>query len=188
MQVDQIKNIFNVITVVLFVIAYVVKGIFVATQAVMFVTVVSFAYLYFYARSSIQWEDYMKLVFITVLGGITLWLKDDFFIKLKLTAGMWVLAITQYISSKYYNKSWVAMLCQLENVSDTFYRVYDDSLAFFYFFMGCVNIAVALYCSTHTWVLFKTLGLSIAQLAFLGVIFVLLQRQKLRQASSKVVE
>lgn len=108
---------------------------------------------------------------LLILGGISLICQKEIFIKWKLTLVYWILAIIFLITQIFGKKS---IIEKLNNNTIELPKKILDLLGvlwiLFFIFMGILNLYVAYYFDTNTWVNFKlfgTLGLM--------VLFVLLQ-------------
>jgi intracellular septation protein len=110
----------------------------------------------------------ITLALITVLGGATLLLHDDVFIKWKPTVVNWLFALvflaSQWFGSKPLIQRMMEHGIQLEPVSK--WRVLNSAWAVFFIFMGALNLYVAFNFSQDTWVNFKLFGLMGLTLAF----------------------
>ncbi len=108
---------------------------------------------------------------LLILGGISLICKKEIFIKWKLTAVYWILAIAFLITQIFGKKSIIEKLNN--NIIELPKKIWDllgVLWILFFILMGILNLYVVYYFDTNTWVNFKlfgTLGLMI--------LFVLLQ-------------
>jgi intracellular septation protein len=145
--------------VVLFFIAFKVKGIFVATMVAMAASVIQIGYMYFKHRK-VEPMMWLSLTIILVFGGATLILHDETFIKWKPTVLYWLfflgLAGGQFIFRKNAIK---AMLEKQIVLSEPVWLKLNLSWMLFFLILGCVNLYVAYSFSTEIWVNFKMFGI-----------------------------
>ncbi len=110
---------------------------------------------------------WMSLVIITVMGGLTVWLQSEVFIKWKPTllygAFALVLALGQWVGGKNLLRSMLGQEIRLPD--PVWHRLL---LAWVGFFVGAalLNLWVAYSFDTSTWVNFKVFGLIALTLAF----------------------
>ena len=99
------------------------------------------------------------------MGGATLYLKDERFIKLKPTAVYGILALFMATSQFIGKKTLVQRLLETNiNLPNKVWRQLNCGWVIFFSAMGVVNLWVAYQFSTNVWVNFKlfgTLGLTI---------------------------
>ncbi len=112
---------------------------------------------------------------ITVLGGATLLLHDDTFIKWKPTVLYWIFSATLLLSQWIFKKNLMRQLMQ-EKISlptQAWNRV-NLSWSVFFAVLGVLNLYVAFNFPTETWVNFKLFGAT-----GLMFVFILLQAMAL---------
>lgn len=111
------------------------------------------------------------LVLIVVLGGATLYLRDEMFIKWKPTAVNWlfglVFLVTQFVGSKPLVRR---MMESNISLPDPVWTRLNMSWVVFFVAMGLVNLYVVYNFDTSTWVNFKLFGM-----LGLTVVFVVIQ-------------
>lgn len=161
------KLLFDFFPIVLFFIVYKKFGIYPATAAVI---VTSALQVLFY------WVKYRRidsLILITsaiviILGGITLFAKDEMFIKWKPTVIYWVSAIV-FLASQYIGKKNLIqrMLDNNINIPSAIWRRLNFSWVIFFSLLGFVNIYIIYHYSTDTWVNFKLIGIMGLTIAFI---------------------
>ncbi|MBE0471076.1 MAG: septation protein A [Methyloprofundus sp.] len=164
------KILFDFFPIVLFFIAYKNYDLYVATAVVIAATVVQVAYSWFKLRKveTMQWAT---LGLMIVMGGATLYLQDEQFIKWKLTIIEWlfggVLLGSQFIGKKTIMEKMMGANLELPK---KIWSVLNTVWGLFFIGVGAVNIYVMFNYDTETWVDFKTFGVP----ALMGV-FILLQ-------------
>jgi len=110
------------------------------------------------------------LVIVVVLGGLTIWLNNEDFIKWKPTVYNWVLAATMLVTQFVFRRNPLkAMLGnQLELPQPVWFRLTLAYIAFF-IAIGALNLYVAFHYPTPTWVNFKVFVLTGLLLVFVVV-------------------
>ena len=102
---------------------------------------------------------WISLALVVVLGGLTVWLRSETFIKWKPTGLYWAMGLSFLISQFVLRKNLLKLMLgeQLQLPEPVWARL---SLAWVGFFaaMGVVNLWVAYTFSTDTWVNFKLFG------------------------------
>jgi intracellular septation protein len=102
---------------------------------------------------------WISLALVTVLGGLTVWLHSETFIKWKPTGLYWAMGLSFLISQFLLGRNLLKLMLgeQLQLPEPVWTRL---SLAWAAFFaaMGAINLWVAYTFSTDTWVNFKLFG------------------------------
>jgi intracellular septation protein len=102
----------------------------------------------------------VTLLLILVLGGATLWLQDERFIKWKPTAVNWAFAIAFLISEFIGQKNLVRRMMEAQvKLPDAIWTRLNLSWVAFFASMGVANLYVAFNFETSIWVNFKLFGL-----------------------------
>lgn len=142
---------------VLFFAANAYGGIYAATGVFMAATLASLAAMWLLARR-IAVMPLVSALVVMVFGGLTLWLQDDHFIKLKPTmvnAAFGVLLLGGLVFKKpllpYVFDGMVTL-------TDDGWRALTIRWGLFFLVMAVVNEVVWRSFSTDTWVAFKTFG------------------------------
>src|SRR5690606_27200917 len=96
---------------------------------------------------------WITLMFIVVLGGATLYLHDEIFIKWKPTAVYWILAII-FLLSRYIGQKTLVQRMLDKNIElpKPIWHKLNASWYTFFFIMGLLNIFVVYNFDTNTWV------------------------------------
>jgi len=153
------KLLFDFFPIVLFFIAYKVWGIYVATATVIGASLVQ-VIAYWLKKRRFETMHLITLALITVLGGATLLLQNELFIKWKPTAINWAFAIiflgSHFIGSKTIIQRMMQNNIQLPNVV---WKRLNMSWVGFFSLMGAVNLYVVYHFDTNTWVNFKLFGM-----------------------------
>lgn len=165
----------NVICLSAFIITYLLSNIYLATWVLIGC---SLALLVLYKFTiGISNKHYIVTASICALGGLTLWFQNDLFIKIKPTLVFCTLSVTMAISHYGYQKSWSTPLLQptLPDLPEHLFDLIDKIMILFYAIIGLINLIVAFYCTTHMWMLFKTVGILSINLSFFALMFTYLQ-------------
>ena len=158
------KFLFDFFPVLAFFIAYYLpddraQAIYTATATAIIASVLQIG-IYWYRNRRVEKMHLITLVLILVLGGATLLLKDERFIKWKPTAVYWVFAMvilgSQYLAGKNIIRGMLGTQIELP---DSAWKPLNLSWAVFFILVGIINIYVAFSFSTEIWVNFKMFGM-----------------------------
>ncbi len=161
------KLLFDFFPILLFFIAFKLFGIFIATAVTMAASLVQVAaYWLIYRR--FESLHLITLAMVILLGGSTLLLHNELFIKWKPTAIYWVFALL-FLTSRYIGqKTLIQRLLDGKLTLPTLvWRRLNLSWIWFFALMGALNIYVLYNFSTSTWVNFKLFGTMGMTLLFL---------------------
>jgi len=144
--------------IVIFFIAYYTGDLFMATGAIMIATLVALAVSYLFERK-IPMMPLVTAIIIGVFGGLTIWLKDETFIKMKPTIiqilfGLALLAGLAF--DKLFLKSVLGAIWELPRAA---WRTLTLRFALFFFVMAILNEVVWRTQTTDFWVNFKVFGI-----------------------------
>jgi intracellular septation protein len=121
-------------------------------------------------RQKIDTLLWVNLGIVVVLGGLTVWLNNETFIKWKPTVYYWVAAVamlaTQYVFRR--NPLQALMGSQIE-LPDLVWRRLTWAYIGFFAAMGVLNLYVAFNYPTSTWVNFKVFALTGLMFVFMIV-------------------
>jgi intracellular septation protein len=160
------KFLFDLFPVILFFIAFKVKGIYVATAVAIVASFVQIGWLWLRGRK-IDTMLWVSLVIIVVFGSATLLLHDETFIKWKPTVLYWMFALVLSVSALFFRKNLIrVMLGEQVQMPDSAWNKLNFSWAGFFACMGFLNLYVAFNYTTYTWVDFKLFGGMGLMLAF----------------------
>lgn len=156
--------------VLLFFLIYKFKGLYFATGAFICASFIQIG-VHWYRFRRFEQMHIITFVLGVLLGGATLLLHDELFIKWKPTAIYWAFAIafiaTQYIGEKPLIKR---MLEDNIKLPPKVWTIVNISWAIFFTIMGILNLYVVYNYTTNTWVNFKFFGIF-----GLTIVFVVLQ-------------
>lgn len=152
------KLLFDFFPILLFFIAFKFYGIFYATAVAMIASLLQVGAFWFKHRR-FELMHIVTLVCVVLLGGATLLLHNDVFIKWKPTAIYWIFSLlflgTQFIGNKTLIQRLMEEKIELPALIWTRLNI---SWAIFFVLMGIANLLVAYYFSTDIWVDFKLFG------------------------------
>jgi intracellular septation protein len=153
-----------------FFIAYLMRGLFVATAVLIAATAVVLAVDWLRERR-VPPMHVLSAVLVLIFGGATLLLHDRHFIQWKATVLFWLLSLA-FIGSFWVGERTLAerfLGSALEGrlpVNAALWRKLNAWSALFYALLGAANLAVAYYASERAWVNFKIFGLTLLTFAF----------------------
>ena len=163
-----------------FFIAYSIADLFVATASIMVATALALALSYIMERR-IPMMPLITAGIIGVFGGLTLWLQDEAFIKMKPTIIQVIIGTVLYsglLTKRLFLKS---LMGAAWHITDEGWRVLTVRFALFFFLMGALNEVVWRTQSTDLWVNFKVFGLM-----GLTIVFILTQLPLLKRFAIEV--
>ncbi|MDY6994092.1 MAG: septation protein A [Pseudomonadota bacterium] len=171
------KFLFDFFPILLFFVAYHWYGIFIATAVAIIASFFQVGFFWFKHRR-VENMHVVTLILITVLGGATLILQDEIFIKWKPSVVNWAFALAFFMSQFIGKKPLIQrmMETQIKLSSPKIWHYLNMGWSLFFLVLGIVNLYVAFNFDTTTWVNFKLFG--IMGLTF---IFVILQAIYLAQ-------
>lgn len=158
---------FDFLPILLFFIAYKFYGIYTATVVVMVATTVQVAVMWLLYKR-VEKMLLFSLGLIVVLGGATLLLHDESFVKWKPSVLNWAFAVV-FLGSQYIGKKSMVERIMGQNISlpaEIWTRL-NLSWVIFFAALGFANIYVAFNYSTDIWVDFKLFGMMGLTLAFI---------------------
>jgi len=168
--------------IAVFFIAYYGGGLFVATASIMVATLVVLTISYIVERR-IPMMPLITAVIVGVFGGLTLWLQDETFIKMKPTiiqAIFGTILIGGLLAKKLFLKS---LMGSAWRITDQGWRVLTLRFALFFFTMAALNETVWRTQSTDFWVNFKVFGLMGVTFGFILTQLPLLKQFALEDSS-----
>jgi intracellular septation protein len=160
------KLLFDLFPVILFFAVFKLFGIFAATAAAIGATVLQIAWTK-WRHGKVDTMLWVSFGIIALLGGATLALHDETFIKWKPTVLYWVFSCTLLISDLVFKKNLMrAMLHEKIALPVRVWHYVNLSWSLFFAVLGVVNLYVALNYSTDGWVDFKLFGATGMMLVF----------------------
>jgi intracellular septation protein len=163
-----VKLLVDLFPVILFFVAFKIKGIFVATAVAIVASVAQVGWMYF-AKKRVEPAALIGLVVIVVFGGLTILLKNETFIKWKPSVLYTLFALILLVGQVGFGRNFMQVLlgAQMPLPRVVWDRLNVAWMAFFAALAGA-NLYVAYHFPTAAWVNFKLFG--IMGLIFLFVI------------------
>ena len=161
-----------------FLLAYETRGLLAATAALMLATAVALLLSWIYTRK-LPVVPVVTAVIVGIFGGLTLWLHDDTFIKLKPTIiyGLFAAALLGgLVSGRPLLKSVMGEALPLDDLG---WRRLSLRFALFFVVMALANEVVRRVVTTDLWVLWKVPGSIVLTFLFMLAQTPLIQRHKL---------
>ena len=110
-------------------------------------------------RRKIEPMLWISLAVIVVFGGLTLWLKNEMFIKWKPTILYWVFAAILTFAHVTHRNFMTKLLGTQIQLPPAAWNKLQLAWIGFFFVTGILNLLVAFTCETETWVNFKLFGI-----------------------------
>lgn len=153
------KFLFEFLPIVLFFIAFKIKGIYYATAIAIIVSICQI--LFAWARKRpIEPMMWISLVILLLFGGSTLLLHNEWFIKWKPTILYWIFSLIILISQFGFKKNIIQKLLSKQiQMPDKIWKRLNLGWGLFFCILGAVNLFVAYHFSTDIWVNFKLFGI-----------------------------
>lgn len=150
------KQLFEFIPILLFFIAYKFYDIYVATGVIIVATIIQVSYTWFRYRK-VEIMQWITLGLIVVMGGATILLHNEQFIKWKLSIIEWLFGIaflgSQFIGKKPFVER---MMSKTLTLPALIWRRLNFLWSVFFIGVGCLNVFVIYHFNTDDWVTFKT--------------------------------
>jgi intracellular septation protein len=153
------KLFFDFLPIIVFFIVFKFYGIYVATAAAIAISFVQVA-SHWFKHHTVPGLQLLSLALIVILGGSTLWLHSEMFIKWKPTVLNWALAVVFLGSQLLSEKPFIQRLME-SNIAlpHALWRQLNLAWVIFFSVMGAINLFVIYNFSTNTWVNFKLFGM-----------------------------
>jgi len=164
------KQLFDFFPIFLFFIAFKLYDIYVATAVVIVATIIQVAYTWFKYRK-VETMQWITLGLIVVMGGATILLHDEQFIKWKLSIIEWLFGVA-FIGSQFIGKKPFVerMMSSSLTLPSNVWRRLNLMWGCFFIIVGFINVYVMFHYTTDQWVTFKTFGVP-----GLMVVFIIIQ-------------
>ena len=133
-------------------------GIFIATMAIMIVTPITLAINWFITRE-LAVMPLVTLAFVAIFGGMTLYLQDETFIKIKVTIINTLFAVILLGGIAMKKPLLKFVFGQAMNLDETGWKKITINWGLFFLALALINELVWRNVSTDTWVSFKTFGI-----------------------------
>ncbi|MCF6249980.1 MAG: septation protein A [Methylococcaceae bacterium] len=152
------KQLLEFIPIILFFITYKIYDIYTATAVIIVATIIQVGYTWFKFKK-VEPMQWITLGLIIVMGGATIYLQNEQFIKWKLTIIEWLFGLA-FLGSQFFGKKPFVermMGANLELPTNIWKRL-NLMWAAFFISVGFINIYVMQNYNTDDWVTFKTFG------------------------------
>lgn len=161
------KFLFDFFPILLFFIAYKTHGIYAATGVAIVASCLQVGYVWLRQRK-VENMHLVTLALIVVLGGATLWLQDEAFIKWKPTVVNWLFAAA-FLGSQFIGRRPLVerMMSNAVTLPAVIWLRLNLAWTLFFIAMGGLNLYVVYHFDTDTWVNFKLFGMMGLTLAFI---------------------
>jgi intracellular septation protein len=168
------KLLFDFFPLILFFVAFKWFDIFVATGVAIVATLVQVGW-YRWKHQRTEPAHLITLVIIVIMGGLTIYLHDDTFIKWKPTLIYWAFTLAIIVSLFTRGRNALEFLMGAHiSMPENAWRKLNISWAVFFFVTGLLNLYVAFYYAPNEdpatrqelWVNFKVFGMTIMMLVF----------------------
>lgn len=152
----MIKQLLEFFPILLFFIAFKLYDIYVATAVVIIATILQVTFAW-YKHRKIETMQWITLILVVVMGGLTLILHDEQFVKWKLSIIEWLFG-GAFLGSQFIGKkSFIErMMSSQLTLPATIWKVLNLCWAAFFIGVGCLNVYVMFNYDTNDWVTFKT--------------------------------
>jgi intracellular septation protein len=171
------KFFLDLLPVIVFFTIYKVSNIFLATFGAIVVSIVLLIGSYF-INKKIEKMMLVNTLLISILGGLTIILKDNTFIMWKPTAIYWLLALALLISNYVFKKNLMErMMSHQVKLNQKIWSKINLNTSFFMIFLGILNLYVAFNFNEDTWVNFKLFGITSLLLIFVFYIGLIIAKE-----------
>ncbi|MFA0066457.1 septation protein A [Vibrio breoganii] len=159
------KQLLDFIPLIIFFVLYKMYDIYTATGALIVATALQLIVTYVMYKK-VEKMQLITFIMVTILGGMTIFLHDDNFIKWKVTLVYAVFAIGLIVTQLIGKPVIKGMLGKEITLPDSVWN--KINWAWTLFFTGCaaLNVYIAFNLPLDTWVNFKVFGLLAATLIF----------------------
>jgi len=163
------KQLLEFIPVILFFITYKLYDIYTATAVIIVATIIQVTITWFKYKK-VEPMQWITLGLIVVMGGATIYLQNEQFIKWKLTVIEWLFGLAFLGSQFFAKKTFVERMmgANLELPTPVWKKL-NFAWATFFISVGFINIYVMQNYNTDDWVTFKTFGVPGLMLIFIVI-------------------
>ncbi len=163
------KQLFEFIPVILFFITFKFYDIYIATAVIIGTTIIQVG-LNWIINKKVEPMQWITLGLIMVMGGATLYLRDEQFIKWKLTIIEWLFGLAFLGSQFFAKKTFIErMMGASLELPPAIWKKLNLFWASFFISVGFINIYVMKNFNTDDWVTFKTFGVPGLMIVFIIV-------------------
>jgi intracellular septation protein len=149
-----------------FFVAFKLAGVMEATIALVVATVASIGVIYVVERK-IALAPLISGVLVTVLGGLSVWLHDEQFIKMKPTLVNLLFATLLLGGVLFFKRGLLRHVLDMAfHLTDEGWRILSVRWGFFFLFLAALNEAIWRNFPTEFWVNFKVFGMFTLTIVF----------------------
>lgn len=171
--------------IIFFVVYYLTKNIFTAT-GVLIATSWLQLIICKIKYKFISKKLWISTILVTIFGGITILLHNEFFIMLKPSILYWILGIGMIIG-QILGKNGLQILAGKEiNLPITIWNRLNLAGAIYFIFLGFLNLFIALNFSESTWVNFKVFGATALTFLFIIICIIAVAIYKKKQNKTNI--
>jgi intracellular septation protein len=168
---------------VVFFVTYKFANLFVATGALMALTVVTLTISYLLTKK-LPIMPLVTGVMVLVFGGLTLWLNSELFIKIKVTI-IYVLFATALYAGLYFGRPFAKVIFETAfELPDASWRVLTHRFAAMFIALAATNEVVRQVLSTDAWVNFKVIGIPAAMMIFTAANMPFILRNEIKSSGT----
>jgi len=167
----------------MFLVVFWLKGMLPATAALMAATALALVVSYVYTRK-LALMPLVTAIIVGVFGGLTLWLNDDTFIKMKPTIIYALFALVLGGGLVIGKPAVKAILGEALQLDDAGWKQLSLRFCLFFIAMAATNEVVRRVASDNIWVLWKVPGSIAATFVFMLAQMPLIQRHKVEEEAS----
>ncbi len=153
---------YDFVPVLLFFVAFKLKGIYVATIVGIVAAAVQVMVTFFW-KNKLDRKQLITLLVFTVFGGLTLYFHNPIFVKWKPSIIFWIFGtvflLSHFIGKKVIIQRMMENMLEDKKLPDVVWKRMNIYWAAFFLTLGTVNIFIAYHFSTETWVNFKFYGI-----------------------------
>ena len=161
------KFFIDLLPVIIFFIVYKYTDIFYATFSAIIVSIL-LAISTYLIKKKIEKMVLFNTLLITILGSLTILLKDNTFIMWKPTAIYWLFALVLIVSQFLFKKNLMKqMLGKQVNLQDHAWNHISTNVIIFLIGIGILNLYLAFNFDENTWVNFKLFGITFLLFIFM---------------------
>jgi intracellular septation protein len=170
------KQIFEFFPVLLFFAAYKLYDIYVATMVMIVATLIQVGVDLFLYRK-VETMRWITLALVVVMGGATIYLHDEQYLKWKLSIIEWAFGLAFLVSQFVGEKPFVQrMMSGSLTLPAAIWKRLNLLWSAFFTSVGFINLYVMFHYSTDDWVNFKTFGVPVLMLVFIVLQMVFLYK------------
>lgn len=153
------KILFDLFPVILFFVAFKIFDIYVATGVAILGSLLQVGFVWLRHRR-VETMHLITLALIVILGGATLVLRDEMFIKWKPSVVNWMFGLVFLVSQFFGKKPLVQRMMDAKvDLPPNIWVRLNWSWVVFFVLVGFANLYVVYHFDTDTWVNFKLFGI-----------------------------